>query len=155
MLELNRLEQIGVLIKPPDIEISAGSGLKSAKLSYVVTDSIRIKGSENFTKRKDHFKIVVYGRAADYAQRYMTGGSTIFVVGRVVREYVKGQDGKPVKNQHGHAVSYLRIAPTFVQALRSPGEGRDSGEGATARPTPTSGDPGPSQSIAGEDETGF
>ena len=83
MASLNKVQLIGNLGKPPEVKLSQ-SGMMIAKFTVATTDSIK-KGDtwENVT---EWHNITCFGKTAEFADKYLKKGNTVYLEGRIKTE---------------------------------------------------------------------
>lgn len=88
---LNKVQLIGNLGRDPELK-STPSGQSVARFSIATTETLKNAQGEKQSKTEWH-NIVVWGKAAEIADKYLRKGKQVYVEGRIqYREYT-GQDG--------------------------------------------------------------
>lgn len=86
---MNRVELIGRLTKDPDVRYTQGEN-PTAVARYIL--AIDRRGKE---KRTDFIPCIVFGKGAEFAEKYMKKGSKFAVTGRIQSGSFE-KDGKTV-----------------------------------------------------------
>ncbi len=92
MAGLNRVMLIGNLGQDPEISATA-NGMVIAKFSLATSDG---RADTNGEIKTEWHRIVVFGKQAEYVQRYVAKGSTVCVEGRIQYGKYTNKDGVTV-----------------------------------------------------------
>jgi single-strand DNA-binding protein len=90
MAGVNRVTIIGNLGRDPEVRFSA-SGMAICKLSVAVTE--RAKDGDEWKDVTEWFRVVVFGKTAEYAGQYLQKGRQVYVEGRLKTEKYKDKEG--------------------------------------------------------------
>ena len=88
---LNQCNFIGNLGQDPEIR-SMNSGDKVANLSIAVTEKWKSKDGER-QEKTEWVRIVIFGKLADIAERYLKKGSKVYVSGKMQTRKWQDRDG--------------------------------------------------------------
>ena len=90
---LNKVMLIGNLGQDPDIKTSGG-GMVIARLSIATSSSRKDPQSGEWVEETEWHRVVLFGKTAEVAQKYLRKGSKVYVEGRLRTQ--KWQDEKGV-----------------------------------------------------------
>lgn len=93
MASLNRCEFIGNLGKDPEIR-SMQSGDKVANFSIACTEHWRNKSSGERQEKTTWVPVVIFGKLAETAEKYLTKGSKVYIAGQFNVRKWQDKDGK-------------------------------------------------------------
>ena len=85
-MSLNKIFLIGNCGSDPDVRVLQG-GAKVAKVNVATTERYKDKAGDVKEQTEWHY-VTVWGKAADFVEKYVRKGMTVFVEGKVTtREY--------------------------------------------------------------------
>lgn len=90
MQGLNKIMLVGYIGRNPDIKHTS-NGMMITNFSMGVNE--RCKEGGEWQDKTEWFKIVAFGKTAEYAGKHLAKGSLIYVEGRVQTRTWKGKDG--------------------------------------------------------------
>jgi single-strand DNA-binding protein len=121
-MSVNKVILVGRLGRDPDVRFTS-SGQPVANFSLATDETYRDRAGER-QKRTEWHKIVVWGKQAEIAQKYLKKGSLIYVEGRIQqREYTDRDQNK--------RTSFDIVCNTF-RMLGGRGDGAPAGGAAGA-----------------------
>lgn len=128
MATLNQASIIGFVGADPKVNVTQ-SGRKVASFSIATTEpSFTTKDGKVVAERTEWHNIVLWGRTAEVAERYIRKGSSVFVQGKIrTRSYQDAQ---------GQTKYITEINGELLQMLDRPGN-NGGNETASQQPTPT------------------
>ncbi|HEY2119250.1 MAG TPA: single-stranded DNA-binding protein [Candidatus Acidoferrum sp.] len=91
-MSVNKVILVGRLGKDPEVRFTSG-GQAVANFSMATDSSYKDKSGER-QKRTEWHKIVVWGKQAEIAQKYLKKGSLIFVDGRLQTREWQDKEGQ-------------------------------------------------------------
>jgi len=80
MASLNKVMLIGNLGKDPEVKYTP-SGLQIASFSLATTD--RVKKGDDWEDKTEWHNITVFGKSAEFADKYLKKGNTAYIEGRI------------------------------------------------------------------------
>jgi single-strand DNA-binding protein len=134
-MSFNKITLVGNLGKDPDFRYTP-QGNPVCTISLATNERRRDKSGE-FQDVTTWFRVTLWGKQAETAQKFLTKGSPIYIEGRLRIEEWSDRDGK---NRYT-----LDVQATDMQFL---GRGEASGTGAASTPPP----PSSSESGGGSNE---
>jgi len=118
-MSVNKVILVGRLGRDPDVRFTS-SGQPVANFSLATDETYRDRAGER-QKRTEWHKIVVWGKQAEIAQKYLKKGSLVYVEGRIQqREYTDRDQNK--------RTSFDIVCNTF-RMLGGRGDGAPTGGG--------------------------
>ncbi len=121
-MSVNKVILVGRLGRDPDVRYTS-AGQPVANFSMATDETYKDRAGER-QKRTEWHKIVVWGKQAEIAQKYLKKGSLIYLEGRIqTREYTDRDQNK--------RTSFEIVCNTF-RMLGGRGEGAGAGAGAAA-----------------------
>jgi single-strand DNA-binding protein len=121
-MSVNKVILVGRLGRDPDVRFTS-SGQPVANFSLATDETYRDRAGER-QKRTEWHKIVVWGKQAEIAQKYLRKGSLIYLEGRIQqREYTDRDQNK--------RTSYDIVCNTF-RMLGGRGDGAGPGAAGPA-----------------------
>jgi single-strand DNA-binding protein len=118
-MSVNKVILVGRLGRDPDVRYTS-SGQPVANFSLATDETYRDRAGER-QKRTEWHKIVVWGKQAEIAQKYLKKGSLVYVEGRIQqREYTDRDQNK--------RTSFDIVCNTF-RMLGGRGDGAPAGAG--------------------------
>jgi len=146
-MSVNKVILVGRLGRDPEVRFTS-SGQPVANFSVATDETYRDRAGER-QKRTEWHKIVVWGKQAEIAQKYLRKGSLIFIEGRIqTREYTDRDQNK--------RTSFEIVCNNF-RMLGGRGDGAPASGAAAAEepeahaPTPTVEEFGQSGEVSDED----
>lgn len=130
-MSFNKITLVGNLGKDPDFRYTP-QGNPVCTISLATNERRRDKSGE-FQDVTTWFRVTLWGKQAETAQKFLTKGSPIYIEGRLRIEEWSDRDGK---NRYT-----LDVQATDMQFLGGRGEGAGSGA-ATPPPPPSAPDNG-------------
>ena len=88
---MNKWMGTGNLVADPEFKVTA-SGKRYAKYTLAVNRWTRSKG-----RQTDFFECVLFGKAVDFAEKFLFKGRKIFVEGTLTTDTYTDKDGKKVR----------------------------------------------------------
>ena len=125
-MSFNKITLVGNLGKDPDFRYTP-QGNPVCTISLATNERRRDKSGE-FQDVTTWFRVTLWGKQAETAQKFLTKGSPIYIEGRLRIEEWSDRDGK---NRYT-----LDVQATDMQFLGGRGEG--AGSGASTPPPPPS-----------------
>ena len=127
-MSVNKVILVGRLGRDPDVRYTS-SGQPVANFSMATDETYKDRAGER-QKRTEWHKIVVWGKQAEIAQKYLKKGSLIYLEGRIqMREYTDRDQNK--------RTSYEIVCNTFrMLGGRGDGTAAGGGGGAAAEEAP-------------------
>ena len=123
-MSVNKVMLVGRLGRDPETRYTGG-GQAVANFSVATDETYKDRNGER-QKRTEWHKIVVWGKQAEIAQKYLHKGSLIFLEGRIqTREYTDRDQNKRTS---------FEIVCTNFRMLGGRGDGAASGGGGGAAP---------------------
>jgi len=95
---MNKVILMGRLTREPDVRYSSGEN-SSAHASYTLAVDRRYSrrdGSDNGQQTADFIRCVVFGRGAEFAEKYLHQGTKVLVTGRIQTGSYTNRDGVKV-----------------------------------------------------------
>lgn len=90
---MNKVILIGRLTRDPEVRYSQGANTTAiARYSLAVDRRIKRDGEPD----ADFFNCVAFGKAAEFAEKYLKQGNKIAIVGRVENDNYTNKDGQKV-----------------------------------------------------------
>jgi len=128
-MSFNKITLVGNLGKDPDFRYTP-QGNPVCTISLATNERRKDKSGE-FQDVTTWFRVTLWGKQAETAQKFLTKGSPIYIEGRLRVEEWSDRDGKSRYT--------LDVQATDMQFL---GRGEGSGAGAAAPPPPSAPDAG-------------
>jgi len=123
-MSVNKVILVGRLGRDPEVRFTS-AGQSVANFSMATDETYKDRAGER-QKRTEWHKIVVWGKQAEIAQKYLHKGSLIFLEGRIqTREYTDRDQNKRTS---------FEIVCTNFRMLGGRGDGAASGGGGGAAP---------------------
>ena len=124
---MNHVALIGRLTKDPEIRKVSGNGkdIVIAKYSLAVDKRYKKDGEPN----ADFIRCVVFGKTAEFTEKYLHQGSKIAVEGRIQTGNYKDKDGKII-----YTTDVVVENCEFAESKRDGGFGGGSGQSASSAP---------------------
>ncbi len=121
-MSVNKVILVGRLGRDPEVRFTS-SGQPVANFSLATDETYKDRAGER-QKRTEWHKIVIWGKQAEIAQKYLHKGSLIFLEGRIqTREYTDRDQNK--------RTSFEIVCNNF-RMLGGRGDGAPAGGGGTA-----------------------
>ncbi len=114
---MNKVILMGRLTRDPEVRYSQGSSTAICRYTLAVDRRFKREGEPE----ADFFNCTVFGKSAEFAEKYFKQGTKILVVGRVQNDNYTNRDGKKV-----YSVQILVEEQEFAES-----------KGASAEATPT------------------
>lgn len=89
---MNKIILCGRLTKDPDVRYAQGNNMAVAKYSLAVDRRFKRDGEPD----ADFFSCTVFGKAAEFAEKYFKKGTKVLVVGRLQNNNYTNKDGQKV-----------------------------------------------------------
>src|SRR5271167_4544741 len=118
-MSVNKAILVGRLGRDPDVRYTS-SGQPVANFSLATDETFKDRAGER-QKRTEWHKIVVWGKQAEIAQKYLRKGSLIYIEGRI--------QSREWQDKEGQKRTSFEIVATNFRMLGGRGDG---GAGATA-----------------------
>ena len=90
---LNKCQFIGNLGREPEVR-TMQNGDKVANLNLACTESWKDKKSGEKKERTEWIRVVIFGKLADTAEKYLTKGSKVYVCGKMQTRKWSDQSGQ-------------------------------------------------------------
>lgn len=109
---LNRAELIGRLGRDPDVRYTQ-EGKAIANLALATTDAFKDLASGQKKEHTEWHRVVLFGRQAEIAGKYLKKGSLAYIDGRLRTRRWKNKDGIEISTTElvGHSLTLLERAP--------------------------------------------
>lgn len=149
-MSVNKVILVGRLGRDPDVRYTS-AGQPVANFSVATDETYRDRAGER-QKRTEWHKIVVWGKQAEIAQKYLRKGSLIYLEGRIqTREYTDRDQNK--------RTSFEIVCNNFrmlggrgeAAAAGAGGAAGEEPEGTAAPPAPAVEEFGQGQEVSDED----
>lgn len=118
---VNKVILIGNLGKDPEVRATQ-SGDKIANMTIATTDSRYNKATGQRDEHTEWHRLVVFGKQAEVAEKYLKKGKSVFVEGRI-------QSRKWTDKENQERTQYEIVVDNFTM-LGGPRDGEGSGGGA-------------------------
>lgn len=119
---MNKVILIGRLVRDPEVRYTQGdTPLAVARYSLAVNREW-VKGHNNEEQSADFFSCVAFGRAGEFAERYLRKGIKIAVVGRIQTKSYVNKDGIEV-----NTVEVIIREQEFVESKNASVNSENSG----------------------------
>jgi single-strand DNA-binding protein len=149
-MSVNKVILVGRLGRDPDVRYTS-AGQPVANFSVATDEVYRDRAGER-QKRTEWHKIVVWGKQAEIAQKYLKKGSLIYLEGRIqTREYTDRDQNK--RTSFEIVCTTFRMLGGRGDAAPAGGGGgaADEAEGTAAAPAAAAEDLGHGQEVSDED----
>ena len=128
---MNKVILMGRLTRDPDVRYSAGeSGTSVARYTLAVDRRFNKRDGE---ATADFISCVVFGRGAEFAEKYFHQGIRIVVSGRIQTGSYTNKDGQRV-----YTTDVVAENVEFAESKNASGGGDNSGFTPSDRPSPSS-----------------
>ena len=128
---MNKVVLVGRLTRDPEVRYSQGNNA-TAVARYTVAVDRRFKRDGEPTA--DFIPCVVFGRSAEFAEKYFHQGTKVLVTGRIQTGSYTNRDGQKV-----YTTDVIVEDQEFAESKNaSQGAGHDGGYQAAQRPAPAS-----------------
>jgi single-strand DNA-binding protein len=125
---MNKVVLVGRLTKDPEVRYSQGDNANTVA-NYTVAVDRRFKSKREGEPTADFINCVVWGRDAEFAEKYFTKGMRIAISGRIqTRNYT---------NKEGIRVYVTEVVVEEHEFAQSKGENMPGGSFEQATPAPT------------------
>ena len=128
-MSVNKVILVGRLGRDPETRYTGG-GQAVANFSVATDESYKDKNGER-QKRTEWHKIVVWGKQAEIAQRYLKKGSLIFIEGRIQSREWQDKEGQK-RTSFEIVASNFRMLGGRAEGAAAAGAGASGGAGARA-----------------------
>lgn len=126
---MNKVILMGRLTRDPEVRYSQGdNAMAIARYSLAVDRRFKRDGDE---QTADFINCVAFGKAGEFAEKYLKKGTKIAVVGRIQTGSYANKDGQKV-----YTTDVVIEEQEFAESKNS----SSSSDGQTSRPTPSSND---------------
>jgi single-strand DNA-binding protein len=125
-MSVNKAILVGRLGRDPETRFTAG-GQAVANFSVATDETYKDRNGER-QKRTEWHKIVVWGKQAEIAQKYLKKGSLIFIEGRIQSRDWQDKEGQKRTSFEIVATNFRMLGGRGDAAAA--GAGADSGSGA-------------------------
>jgi len=130
-MSVNKVILVGRLGRDPETRYT-GSGQAVANFSIATDESYKDKNGKK-QKRTEWHKIIVWGKQAEIAQKYLTKGALVFIEGRIQsREWEK--DGEKHRSFEIVATNFRMLGGGAKAAAATAGAGASDTANAEAGP---------------------
>lgn len=143
---MNKVILMGRLTRDPDVRVSNGENQTSiARYTLAVDRRMARRDANNGEQTADFISCVAFGRAAEFAERYLKKGTKVVVSGRIQTGSYQNRDGQTVYTTDV-IVEDQEFAESKNASTASSYSGGSQGDGTYSRPTAPS---------TGKDTAGF
>ncbi len=130
---MNKVILMGRLTRDPDVRYSQGdSSMAIARYSLAVDRRFNRGNDENNT---DFINIVAFGKAGEFAEKYLHKGTKVLVTGRIQTGSYTNKDGQKV-----YTTDVVAEDQEFAESKNASGEGGAGNSGYTRREAPAAAD---------------
>ncbi|MCC8138043.1 MAG: single-stranded DNA-binding protein [Clostridiales bacterium] len=143
---MNKVILMGRLTRDPEVRYSAGDN-SSAYARYTLAVDRRFRRDGGDQQTADFISCVVFGRGAEFAEKYLRQGTKIVVTGRIQTGSYTNRDGQKV-----YTTDVVVDEQEFAEskAAASGGQGGGYQNGGYQKPAAAAGIPAPSDASAGD-----
>ncbi len=125
---MNKVILMGRLTRDPEVRYSQGTNTAICRYSLAVDRRFKRDGEPD----ADFFNCTVFGKSAEFAEKYFRQGTKVVVTGRIQNDNYTNRDGQKV-----YSVQIMVEEQEFAESKNSSaGGGNDSF--SSARPNPAS-----------------
>ena len=124
LTNMNKVILMGRLTKDPDVRYSQGEKA-TAIARYNLAVDRRFK-SENSDQTADFISIVAFGKAGEFAEKYLRKGTKVVVTGRIQTGSYTNKDGQKV-----YTTDVVAEDQEFAESKASQGGAASSSEAST------------------------
>ncbi|HSY59887.1 MAG TPA: single-stranded DNA-binding protein [Terriglobales bacterium] len=128
-MSVNKAILVGRLGRDPETRFTGG-GQAVANFSVATDETYKDRNGER-QKRTEWHKIVVWGKQAEIAQKYLKKGSLIFIEGRI--------QSREWQDKEGQKRTSFEIVATNFRMLGGRGDAAAAGAGADSGAAPSGG----------------
>ena len=132
---MNKVILMGRLTRDPDVRYSQGENATAIARYSLAVDRRFNRGDENNT---DFINIVAFGRAGEFAEKYLHKGTKVLVTGRIQTGSYTNKDGQKV-----YTTDVVAEDQEFAESKNASSEGGyagNSGYGRSETPAAADGD---------------
>ncbi|MCD7766862.1 MAG: single-stranded DNA-binding protein [Lachnospiraceae bacterium] len=144
---MNKVILMGRLTRDPEVRYSAGDNSSAyARYTLAVDRRFRREGSDQQTA--DFISCVVFGRGAEFAEKYLRQGTKIVVTGRIQTGSYTNRDGQKV-----YTTDVVVDEQEFAESKAASSGGQGGGYQSSGYQRPAaaaSGIPAPSEASVGD-----
>lgn len=123
---MNKVILMGRLTREPDVRWTQGQDQKATARFTLAVDR-RGKQEEN-RQSADFISCVAFGKLAEFAEKYLTKGTKIVLVGRIATGSYKNRDGKTV-----YTTDVIADEMEFAESKAAAGNGQNGQQAAPAQ----------------------